>query len=74
MKPRVRDSREEIIEQISAAIFECGKPYEVIAHDVGVSKTTINNVAAGRTRWPRPATLFGLLCYFNMDLQVVRKK
>ena len=70
LKPKVYDRRHYIMNVIAERIYASGKTYQQIAKGVGVSPSTINNIASGKTRWPRPATLFGLLSYFGLTLTV----
>jgi hypothetical protein len=44
-----------------------------LAHQVGVSKSCIMAIRSGRTKWPRPATFFGLLDALDMEM-VLRHK
>lgn len=44
-----------------------------IAEDLNLSPGCIYAIKSGRTKWPRPATLFALLEYFGWKLEIVRK-
>ena len=37
---------------------------------VGVSSSTIRSIRSGRTKWPRPATFFGLLRALNLRMEL----
>ena len=51
-----------------------GIPPRQIAEDIGVSVSTIYAVKSGRTKWPRPATFFGLVEYFGFELVLVKAR
>lgn len=67
-------SAEQVIERVREAIFADGRPYKDIAKEIGVSKSTINNLASGRTRWPRPTTLFPVMLALGLELDVREKR
>jgi transcriptional regulator with XRE-family HTH domain len=48
-----------------------GRTYTDIAKETKVSNSTINNLATGKTRWPRPTTLFPLLMALKMHIELV---
>lgn len=69
-KPKTFTAGEEIIEALQEEIHICGRTSKDLAHEAGVSPSTIDNLRVGRTRWPRPTTLFPLMkalgLYFSM--------
>jgi transcriptional regulator with XRE-family HTH domain len=65
-------SAEAFIEQVRIAVLKDKFGYEDLAHRTGVSKTTIANLASGKTRWPRPTTLFPLLVVLGMEITIRR--
>lgn len=68
------DSREALISEITERIFADGRAYTDIAEETGVVKSTINRLAIGRTRWPRPTTLFPLLDTLGLKLTLTELK
>lgn len=64
---------EQLIEEVRNEIFRSGEKYRVIATRTGVATSTISNLANGKTRWPRPTTLFPMLESLRLELQIVRK-
>jgi transcriptional regulator with XRE-family HTH domain len=69
-RPKTFTAAEQIIEALQEEIHISGKTYTQLAALTGVCPTTINNIASGKTRWPRPTTLFPLMTalglYFSM--------
>jgi transcriptional regulator with XRE-family HTH domain len=72
-RPRSFTSAERMIEEVRKDIFASGEKYKNLAEKVGVSASTINNLASGKTRWPRPTTLFPLLNALGLELKMVKK-
>ena len=52
---------EALIEEVRNEIFRVGLTYTEIAEGCAWRRSTINNLATGKTRWPRPTTLFPAL-------------
>jgi len=73
-RPRNYTSAEALIEQVRQEIFRDGNTYKVIAAKTNVSQTTIGNLASGKTRWPRPTTLFPLLKSLQLEMRLVKAK
>lgn len=69
-KPKSFTSSEAVIEELSNKIFKSGKTYAQIANEIGVSRSTVANVATRKTIWPRPATFFPLIAYFGCKLEL----
>ena len=72
-KPRTYTSAETLIEEVRQSIFRDGRPYREIAATTNVANSTISNLAQGKTRWPRPTTLFPLLQSLNLEMKLVKK-
>jgi transcriptional regulator with XRE-family HTH domain len=72
-RPRAFTTAEKMIEELRTQIFKDGRTYKEIAFKTGVNATTVNNLASGKTRWPRPTTLFPLLATLGLSVQIVRK-
>ena len=72
-KPRTFTSAELLIEEVRNAIFAEKTGYQVIADKCSVSRTTIQNLATGKTRWPRPTTLFPLLQSLGLEMRITKK-
>ena len=64
---------EALIEEVRNEIFRSGMTYTEIARSAGVAQSTINNLATGKTRWPRPTTLFPALEKLSLEMKLVRK-
>jgi transcriptional regulator with XRE-family HTH domain len=64
---------EKLIEEVRKEIFEDQSTYKNIAQRTGVSPSTIGNLASGKTRWPRPTTLFPLLDSLNLEMKILKK-
>lgn len=62
---------EQMIAEVREKVLTDGRTYTVLAGKAGVSPTTIGNLAMGKTRWPRPTTLFPLLVALRMHLELV---
>lgn len=71
-RPRNYTSPEALIEQVRQEIFRDGSTYKVIAGRTNVSGSTIANLASGKTRWPRPTTLFPLLKTLDLEMRLVK--
>src|SRR5262245_11856766 len=71
-KPRTFTSAEAMLDEVRTQIFRDGRKYKDIAIEVGVSHSTISNVATGKTRWPRHTTLFPLLSALGYRLELRR--
>lgn len=70
-RPKTYTSSEAMIEEMRVLIHGVGIPQRELAAKVGVSASTINNLASGKTRWPRPTTLFPLLQSLGKAIQIV---
>lgn len=71
-RPRSFTSAERLLEQVRTEIFECGDTYKVLAVKTGVARTTIANIATGKTKWPRQTTLFPMLKSMGLGMRLVR--
>lgn len=69
-KPRTFTSAEAILDEIRERIHMDGRTQARIAEATGVSQPTIGNIASGKTRWPRPTTLFPLMVALRMRLRL----
>ena len=73
LKPRSLTTADRLIEEVRQQIFRDGRSYKAVAADVGVSATTIANLARGKTIWPRPTTLFPTLDAVGLEMRIVKK-
>jgi len=73
-RPRTFTSAELMIEELREHIFKDTRTYKELATKAGVNSTTINNLAIGKTKWPRPTTLFPLLIALGLKVQLTRDK
>jgi len=64
---------EAFIDDIREHLLRYGKGYSYIAERCGISTSTVHNLASGKTKWPRPTTLFPLIRVLGLELQVVAK-
>jgi DNA-binding transcriptional ArsR family regulator len=64
--------RLKIIGAVRDEIRSSGKTYKQIGEATGLSGSTVGSVARMDTIWPRPKTLFTLLDYFGMELELKR--
>jgi len=67
-------SAEKVLDEVRTQIFRDGRPYKEIAGLCGVSLSTVHNIGSGKTKWPRPTTLFPMLAALNMELQLVKHR
>jgi transcriptional regulator with XRE-family HTH domain len=72
-RPKTFTENERIIEQVRIAIFNCGHTYKDIAGACNISRTTVAHLASGKTKWPRPRTLFPLVDFLGLKLILVKK-
>jgi len=70
-RPRTLTTAERMIEEVRNRIFSDGRSYKDIAEKTGVARSTINSLASGKTRWPRPTTLFPLLTALRLHIELV---
>lgn len=66
-------SAERLVEEVREHIFKFKGTYQHLADKVGVNHSTINNIASGKTRWPRPTTLFPLLEALGLSIRLIQK-
>lgn len=66
------DDYEVIMATLREAIIAFGDNYR-LAKRVGVSRGTIDKIVSGRTKWPRPETMFALLVVLNLRMVLVRR-
>jgi transcriptional regulator with XRE-family HTH domain len=63
---------ESMIDDVREVILRSGQTYSQLSISVGCSQSTINNLASGKTRWPRPTTLFPLLVALRIHLTLTK--
>lgn len=73
LRPKSFTENERFIEEIREAIFISGISYEKLAGK-DMSHTTVQRLASGKTKWPRPSTLFPLLDRLGLELAIQRSK
>jgi len=69
-RPRTFTAAEDVVQFLAQRIITDPRGYEKIAEGVGISKSTVGNIANGTTKWPRPNTLFGLLGFYNVKMRL----
>lgn len=72
LKPRNYTSSEDVLDRLRAEIFEDGRPYKVLAAQMKISPSTLQNIASGKTMWPRPKTLFPLIQVLGLEINFTR--
>ena len=72
-RPSALDTRSAIMQKFSDCILSSGKTYKEIGAAIDKSPSCISAIANGKTRWPRPSTVFALANYFNYKLTLTRK-
>jgi transcriptional regulator with XRE-family HTH domain len=72
-RPRTFTSAEAMLDRVRERVFACGLSYKLLAEKAGVSNSTIASLASGKTRWPRPTTLFPLIDVLGLRLELVDK-
>lgn len=68
--PRTFTAAEDVIRYLSVRIISDSRGYVKIAEGVGCAPSTIARIATESTRWPRPATLFGLLAFYKLKIRI----
>jgi transcriptional regulator with XRE-family HTH domain len=69
-RPRTFTTHERFIEEVQHRIFSSQLTYNEIANQADVAKTTVANLARGKTQWPRPKTLFGIIKALGLRLEL----
>jgi len=70
-KPKTFTSAEAMLEEVRNLVHAYPAAQRVLAEKAGVSPSTINNLASGKTRWPRQTTLFPLLKSLGKRISIV---
>lgn len=73
-RPRTFTSAEAMLDEVRTHLSQDKRTNHAIANVVGVAPGTVYNITSGKTRWPRPTTLFPLLHALGLELQVVPKR
>jgi len=60
-----------ILREVRLAVYKYD--YIMLARRIGVSPSTIMAFRSGRTRWPRPNTLFSILEEIGYEIKIVRR-
>ena len=67
-------SAEKVIDEVRNQIFKSNIPYKEIALKCNVSLSTVHNLGSGKTKWPRPTTLFPMLAALGMEMRIVKHR
>jgi len=70
VRPKSFTTSEAFLEEVREKIFMSHIQYKTLANKADVSISTIHNLASGKTMWPRPKTLFGILGALGYKLQL----
>jgi transcriptional regulator with XRE-family HTH domain len=73
-RPQTFTTPERMLKHVRDHLFKSGRTNKEIAESCGVSPTTINSLMTGRTRWPRPTTLFPLLEALGLEIKLELNK
>jgi transcriptional regulator with XRE-family HTH domain len=73
-KPKTFTSPEALLDEVRRQRGQVRLTNKQLASEVGVSASTVSNFQSGKTRWPRPTTLFPLLRALNLEIQLVPRK
>lgn len=73
LRPRRLTKAEQLIERVREGILTTNMTRKQLALKCHVSATTVGNLAIGKTRWPRPTTLFPIVEALGMELKLVQK-
>lgn len=68
--PRSFTKAERVIEFFAEKLITDPAGYKKIAQEMGLSSSTIHNIASRKTKWPRPHTFFAILNHYNVKLDL----
>lgn len=69
-RPRTYTTAEEMIDSVREAMFASGLTHKHIATGAKVSVSTVYNLMSGKTKWPKPTTLFPVMQVIGMSITV----
>jgi transcriptional regulator with XRE-family HTH domain len=69
-RPKTFTKAEEVLDEVRERLHMDGRTQKAIAAAVGVSQSTVGNIASGKTRWPRPTTLFPMLTALRLRMRI----
>jgi transcriptional regulator with XRE-family HTH domain len=72
-RPKTYTTPELMLERVREEMFGSKDTNKRLAEKCNVSTSTIYNLMSGKTRWPRPTTLFPVLDALNLELRIVKK-
>lgn len=64
------DQADAVLREVRLEIYK--HDYILLARKIGVSPSTVMAFRSGRTRWPRPNTLFAILEEIGYEIRIVR--
>lgn len=73
-RPRTFTANEEFIDRLRELIFESQIHYKDLAASCGLAISTVQRLASGGTKWPRPTTLFPVLHALGYGMQLTKLK
>lgn len=68
---RSETPREEAMNVVRDALYAFGD-MQMLANRTGISRSCLEAIRSGRTKWPRPGTLFTILTPLGLSLHIVR--
>jgi hypothetical protein len=63
-----------LLDEVRQINFASKRKNKTLAASIGVHPSTIGNINSGKTKWPRPTTLFPLIGALGYTLQLVPKE
>lgn len=70
-RPRTFTSAEGLLDEVRAINHAAKNKNKILAAKIGVHPSTIGNINSGKTRWPRPTTLFPMIGSLGYRLTMV---
>ena len=74
LRPRRLTKAEQLIEQVREGILTTNMTRNQLALKCHISATTVGNLAIGKTRWPRPTTLFPIIDALGLELKLMKRE
>lgn len=70
IKPKSFTSNEEMIDLLRDLLFASGRTWKDLAEAANINKNTVQRLASGQTKWPKPTTLFPLMKAIGYGLKM----
>lgn len=69
-RPSSFTKAERVVEFFAEKLITDPRGYKAIAEDMGLSSSTIGNIASRKTKWPRPTTFFAILEHYKITMDL----